>query len=59
MSYKPTDEESAAYFLDKCDAEAGNFREGPPPALRPPRSMWAILWDLFTSIVADMKKPGP
>ena len=56
--YKPTDAESAAYFLDKCGSEAGDCREEVlPPDTRPARSVWAVLWDLFTAIIADMKKP--
>jgi len=55
--YESTAEESAAYCLDKCKAEAGNCREDElPPDARPPRSAWTIVWDLFTAIAADMKK---
>ena len=56
--FEPTAEESAKYFTDKCNAEAGDCREEVlPPDIRPPRSLWAIYRDLFTAIVADMKKP--
>jgi len=56
--YEPTAQESAAYFIDKCNAEAGDCREEVlPPDTRPPRSVWSIYWDLFTGIVADRKKP--
>lgn len=55
--YDPTSEESAKYFTDKCGAEAGDCREEVSTLdTRPARSLWAVFWDLFTSIVADMKK---
>ena len=56
--HDPTAEESAKYFTDKCSAEAGDCREEElRPETRPPRSVWAICWDLCTAIVADRKKP--